>query len=217
MTIRKGAEWGTVGPPPAGALEARSDAELRAIVETCRLAGRDIPPVALLGGDLMRSVGGTGALREECVTAPIDVVRVDAAGETAGAALRTSAGASGGETAWFVANLVARRSWWRGELVVAMNAQFRGVWDVAPRSHPNDGRVDLVRVAAEMSLRHRLQARSRLPQGTHLPHPAIETRQVKRVELQFHRPLRLWLDGAPWLTASGATLTVEPDALQIVF
>jgi len=184
-----------------GALEARSDSELRAIVETCRIDGRTIPPVALLGGDLMRSVGGTGVLRDECVTAPVDVVRVEAAGEKA----------------WFASHLVARRSWWRGEVVAAMNAQFHGAWDVAPRSHPNDGRVDLLRVAAEMTLRHRLQARSRLEQGTHVPHPAIETRQVRTAELQFARPLHVWLDGTPWVTASRLTVTVEPDALQIVF
>jgi hypothetical protein len=200
VTIRKGQQWGSVGPPPTGALEARTDAELRAIVETCRRDGRDIPPVALLGGDLMRSAGGTGASRDVALTAPIDVVRVEAAGERA----------------WFVAHLVARRSWWRGEVVAAMNAQFRGTSDVAPRSHPNDGRVDLVRVTPGMSLRDRLQARSRLALGTHVPHPAIETRSVRTAALSFRRPLHVVLDGSRWLTTSEVTLTVEPDALMIV-
>ena len=202
MTIRKGEEWGSVGPPPAGMLEARSDAELRAIVETCRADGRDIPPVALFGGDLLRSVGGAGTLRDSMVTAPIDVVRV----ESPGAAVT-----------WFVAHLVARRSWWSGEIVAAMNAQFHGHRDVAPRSHPNDGRVDVLRVSSSMSLRHRLQARARLVQGTHVPHPAIELRQVRSIELDLRRPLRIWLDGTPWTTASQFALTVEPDALLIVF
>jgi hypothetical protein len=201
MTSRKGVEWGALGPVPSGVLEARSDAELRAIVERCRVDGRDIPPVSLLGGDLMRSVGGLGTRRDEVVTAPVDVVRVEAAGETA----------------WFAAHLVARRGWWRGELVAAMNAQFRGGWDVAPRSHPNDGRVDLLRVEPALSVRDRLQARSRLAQGTHVPHPAIETGQVAATELTFTRPLHLWLDGTRWVTASRLVLTVEPDALTIVF
>ena len=201
MTIRKGEQWGSIGPPPAGMLEARSDAELRAIVETCRIDGRDIPPVALLGGDLLRSVGGAGTVRDEMVSAPIDVVRVESAQE------RT----------WFVAHLVARRAWWRGEVVAAMNAQFHGHRDVAPRSHPNDGRVDVLRVSSSMSVRDRLQARARLAQGTHVPHPAIELRQVASTELTLRRPLRVRLDGSAWITTSQLSLTVEPDALQVVF
>jgi hypothetical protein len=200
VTIRKGQEWGSLGAPPAGAVEARTDAELRAIVESFRRDGRDIPPVMLLGGDLMRSAGGTGVVREVALRAPIDVVRVEAAGETA----------------WFVAHLVARRSWWRGEVAAAMNAQFRGGWDVAPRSHPNDGRVDVLRVPNAMSVRQRLAARPRLAQGTHVPHPAIEVRQVRVAQLSFRRPLPLWLDGSRWRTSSEVTLTVEPDALTIV-
>jgi diacylglycerol kinase family enzyme len=123
-----------------------------------------------------------------------------------------------GETAWFVAHLVARRGWWLGEIVAAMNAQFRQSADVAPRSHPNDGRVDVLRVASAMSVRHRLAARSRLAQGTHVPHPDIETRQVRSAVLSFRRPLHLWLDGTLWRKGvRDVTLTVEPDALQIVF
>jgi hypothetical protein len=155
--------------------------------------------VILLGGDLMRSAGGRGEARDPALSAPVDLVRVEAEGERA----------------WFVAHLIARRSWWRGEVVAAMNAQHRGAWDVAPRAHPNDGRVDVLR-ASRLSVRQRLAVRSRLPQGTHVPHPAIEVRSVTTVELSFARPLDLWLDNTLWKRASRAVLTVEPDALTIV-
>ena len=51
---------------------------------------------------------------------------------------------------WGVAHVVVRRQWWRGEIVMAMNAQFYGRYDVAPRGHPNDGKVDVVRVDPSM-------------------------------------------------------------------
>lgn len=98
-----------------------------------------------------------------------------------------------------------------------MNAQFRGTWDVAPRSHPNDGRLDVVRVNRTTTIRDRFQARARISHGTHVPHPQIETRQVKSIDLQFIRPLAVVLDGVRWRTTQQVTLTVEPDALDVLF
>ena len=49
-----------------------------------------------------------------------------------------------------VAHVVARGGgpWWRGPIVAVMNADRLGRWDVAPRAHPNDGRLDVVEVDA---------------------------------------------------------------------
>jgi hypothetical protein len=202
MTIRRGQQWGDLGPVPAGAVRARSDAEVARIVRAARERGEMPPAVVLLGGDLMRAVGGTGdeaRLEGDVARLPVDVVRVDA----------------GGERAWFAAHLLARRSWWRGEVVAAMNAQHRGAWDVAPRGHPNDGRIDIVRVLPGMSLRDRWRARSRVVHGGHLPHPDIEVRTVANASIELARPARLWLDGEPWLTARELDLHVEPDALVV--
>src|SRR3546814_10527940 len=49
----------------------RSDAEARAIVTAARRAGEPIPPLGLLGGDLCRTLGGSGdepRLRSETAT-----------------------------------------------------------------------------------------------------------------------------------------------------
>lgn len=202
MTIRSGEPWGTLGPVPTDIRRVHSDAEIREIVVAARNASTDPPTLALLGGDLMRAVGGTGdesRLLGEVPLLPIDVVRIEA----------------GDRTSWFVAHAIARRSWWRGEVVGAINAQFVGNWDVAPRGHPNDGRVDLVRVASAMSVRDRWGARSRLVHGTHVPHPEIEIRQVATATVQLPRAARLWLDGRPWGSARTFTVTVEPDALLV--
>ena len=57
-----------------------------------------------------------------------------------------------GEPTWGVAHVVARRQWLLDELAFVMNAEFYGPYDVAPRSHPNDGKVDVLRVEASMAL-----------------------------------------------------------------
>ncbi|HKA03240.1 MAG TPA: hypothetical protein VKD67_02895 [Acidimicrobiales bacterium] len=206
MTIEKGREWGRPareldrGP----AVEVRSDAEARAVVERARRANAPVPALVLLGGDLARTIGGTGeaahAAGPDAMALPCDI----------GSVLLD------GRQHWFVAHLVARRSWWRGRVFVAMNAQYLGAWDVAPRSHPNDGRLDVLDVAAAMGVGERLKARRRLPTGTHLPHPAIDATRTAAVQATFQPPLRVWLDGTPVGDVRNLSLRVEPDALTII-
>jgi hypothetical protein len=202
VTIRKGELWGEPGPLPRHGVIVRSDREAREIVTAARRAHEPIPPLGLVGGDLCRTLGGTGdaaRLRsEQAMQLPVDL----------GAVLLD------GRLHWFVAHLVARRSWWFGRVVVAMNAQYVGDWDVAPNSHPNDGRLDVL--DGSPSLGQRWQARSRLKTGTHVPHPAIEERRVSALQLDFARPTPIELDGEPVGSATTLSLRVEPDALVCV-
>ncbi len=204
MTIRKGETWGEPGPLPPGGVVVSSDAEARAVVTEARRAGDPVPALGLLGGDLCRTLGGRGdeaRLRSEAaVRAPVDLgsVLVD------------------GRQHWFVAHLVARRSWWRGRIVAAMNAEFLGDWDVAPRAHPGDGLLDLVDVAASMPLGDRLRARGRLPQGAHLPHPDIAVGRRPALQVDLGPRCRVWLDGEPVGEARHLSIRVEPDALTCV-
>lgn len=199
MTIRKGEPWGTTGPLPDGAVLVRSDAEARELVTAARRADQPIPPLGLLGGDLCRTLGGTGdegRLRSGEVThLPVDLgaVLVD------------------GRLHWFVAHLVARHGWWRGRVVAAMNAQFLGAWNVVPRGHPNDGRLDVL--DADLPLRDRLQARRRLPLGTHVPHPGIRERHQQAVQIELDRPTPVRLDGQLLGPARTLSIRTEPDAL----
>jgi hypothetical protein len=121
-----------------------------------------------------------------------------------------------GKLHWFVAHLVARTSpsplsWWKGRLLAAMNAQFRGDWNVAPRSHPNDGRLDVL--DATHGLGDRFKARSRLRHGSHVPHPRIRERRVDAVQFDLERPVAVWLDGELVGRARRLSIRVEPDAL----
>lgn len=203
MTIRRGEAWGTRGALPDDGLVVRSDAEARAVVEAARRAGESCPPLGLLDGDLCRTLGGTGdadRLRsDDAVRATVDLgsVLVD------------------GRHHWFVAHLVARRSWWRGRIVAAMNAQWLGRWDAAPRAHPNDGLLDVFDV--ELSLPDRVKARPRLRHGTHLPHRDIAERRAKAIQFELDPRLGVWLDGER-VADSARTLSVrvEPDALTVV-
>ena len=159
MTIEKGRPWGWPAALPEDGVVVRSDAEARRLVEAARRGGRTPPVLGLLSGDLCRTVGGKGVEERlhssEASTLPTDLgsVLID------------------GRQYWFVAHLVARRSWWRGRVVAMMNAQWIGPWDVAPRSHPNDGLLDVL--DADLGLGDRWKARSRLATGTHMPHSGI--------------------------------------------
>jgi len=206
VTIEKGRAWGRPARDvvAAMAVEGRSDAEARAVVEAARRANEAVPPVVLLGGDLARTVGATGdaghAAGAEALALPCDI----------GSVLLD------GRQHWFVAHLVARRSWWRGRVFVAMNAQFLGPWDAAPRSHPNDGRLDVLDVDPGMPWAARWKARRRLPTGTHVPHPAIHVTRVTAVQETFTPPLDVWLDGTPMGPVRNVSLRVEPDAVTAI-
>ena len=95
-----------------------------------------------------------------------------------------------------------------------MNAQWHGSFDVAPRSHPNDGRVDVL--DASMPIGERLKARRRLRTGPHVPHPAIEEHRVAAWATTFDPPLNVWLDGEQCGPVRDLAVRVEPDALSVV-
>lgn len=202
MTIRKGEPWGEPAESPSDLRVVPTDRDAREWVTVQDGRRHELRPVGLGGGDLARTLGGgtAGRFPGAVMKAPIDLLRVEA---------------DDGRTTVAVAHVIARRSWWRGEVYFAMNAQFLDGYDIAPRSHPNDGKVDTIRVSAAMTWRERLQARKRARTGTHVPHPRLTMRQTARAEARFERPLVVWVDGVRWGTAAGLTITVEPDALIV--
>jgi hypothetical protein len=204
VTISRGRTWGELGPLPDDGVVVPDDAAAAAVVARALEDGVEPPPVGLLGGDLCRTLGGRGdehRLRTgDAARLVVDVllVRLD-----------------DGPVRPAVAHAVAGgRSRWLGRWVAAMNAAWVGEWNVAPRAHPSDGVLDLV--DADPSIGDRIEARRRLPLGTHVPHPDIRLTRVKEATLDLGRSKRVWLDGRLAGRARTLTVRVDPDALCVV-
>ena len=193
MTIEKGRPWGVEVDRPADLLVVDSDAALAQALAAG--TGRPVGPSA---GDLHRSLGSPRP-RRRVQRLPVDLLmcRIDE------------------RTAVAVAHVVMRTGWWRGPIVAAMNVDHVGNWNVAPRAHPNDGRVDVIEVASTMTVRERWQARGRLAAGTHVPHPAITTSAVRLRSWQFDREMTVWVDGVHSGTARTVTVEVVPDGGEV--
>ena len=199
-----GVDFGASGEIPADAVAAGSDAAAGKIVAEARRANRAIPPVVLTGGDLARTLGLAPARTASSPSLTATGARFEV---DVGAALVA------GRLHWFVAHLVARRSWWRGRLLVAANASFVGRWNAAPRSHPGDGRLDVFDAAPPLMVR--LAARRRLPSGTHVPHPQITQRRIAAAQYDLDPDLDVYLDGVRLGRAQTLSLRVEPGVLEV--
>lgn len=202
MTIRKGEAWGVQAPlPPDGAV-ARTDAELHHIVESARRSERTIPTIGLLGGDLCRTLGGTGD--EARLHSPAAMTMVCDLGSVL----------LDGRLHWFASSLVARGPWWRGRAYLAMSSSWLGAWNVAPRAHPGDGLLDVF--DARVPLGQILAVRGRLRLGAHLPHPAIRTERTAAAQTELERHLPVWLDTVRVGEARSISVRIEADALTVV-
>jgi hypothetical protein len=186
---------------PADGLIVRSDAEARRVLEDARRAGRPYPALGVLAGDLCRTLAGLGdeaRLRSaDAVAFPVDLgqVLVD------------------GRLHVFVAHAIARTRFWT-RAVVAMNAQWHGSWNLGPRGHPNDGLLDVF--DATLAWTDLPKVRSRLPSGSHLPHPGIKERRVAAVQFELDKALPVWLDGERVDEGRKLSFRIEPDALTVV-
>jgi hypothetical protein len=199
MSIVKGEEWGSAGVVPDDLVIAHSDDAATKFVTAARRTNGPIPPMTLTGGDLSRTLGGGRAL-----TPGMDATEL---------AVDLGAALLDGKLHWFVAHLAARQSWLRGRIVIAANGAFLGSWNIAPRAHPGDGKLDIV--DADPSLRDRLAARRRLASGTHVPHPDITIRRREAMQIEFDQPTPIRLDGRPVGRVRTVSVRTEPAALRI--
>ncbi len=186
--------WGEPGELPADGVTVASDKDARALVEAARRRQEPPPALGLTGGDLCRTLGGPGQLAT-VFTVDVGAVLID------------------GRLHWFVAHLIARSTGW-GHAVAAMNAQWRGSWNLGPRAHPNDGLLDVFE--SRLGIADRFKVRARLGAGTHLPHPGITQRRVPAVQFEFAKPTSVELDGELVAQARTLSIRVEPDAMKVV-
>jgi hypothetical protein len=197
VTISKGHAWGRTVPRPPGLRVAADDAELAEY-----LADGTGRPTAVAAGDMWRTVGAAGLEGRAVLNAlPLDLLEVRIDDRVLPA------------VAHVVAHLPWRRGGWlRGPVIVLMNAEFVGKYDVAPRGHPNDGRIESLSIDEETPLRQRLAMRSRARNASHVPHPRIATRSTRHAEFPALDGLRVVVDGRDRGLAHALSVRVRPDA-----
>lgn len=204
MTIRRGQDWGEPGPLPPGAPVADDDAEAADLLQALWTPEGPVPEVGLLGGDLHRTVGEPHHdefdLREgRGMRLPMDLgsVRLD-----------------DGPPQVFVAHLIAtaRRDGrlWSSRTVTVLNGSFAGPYNLGPRAHPNDGRLDLV--DGTLPRNQRRAGRRRALSGAHLPHPELAERRSARLLVASDEPLHVRLDGRDARPATQMEIVCHPDA-----
>ena len=196
MPIARGQAWGEPAPVPDDALPVDSDAGAGEALEQAEAAGAPFPPLLLRGGDLFRTLGGSAGPRTAGVRFTVDVGEADL----------------DGRRRLFVAHLVARSVLW-SRAFVAMNAQWRGAWNLGPRAHPGDGLLDTYDM--ELELAQVLAVRSRVTLGAHLPHPGIRERRARQAEVDLVRPRLVLVDGRRSGRARRISVRVRPDAVVV--
>lgn len=203
MTIERGGVWGA---PAAGAVGldeprvATTDADVAALAAEGRERGGAVIELGAVGGDVARTIG-LEQLRPEAnrYAYPFDLGLIEL---------------DDGPQRPFVVAAVAHRRFWRGEFAIVANCGWLGGWYVGPKSHPNDGLLDVT--LGTLSPAQRLLARRRLPTGTHLPHPDLRAVRRGSWEHRFASPVMVSADGRSIGRARSLRVSVLPDCFILI-
>lgn len=189
VPIEKGADWGAPGALPDTAPDVATDHRIADLIESGATHAR---PIA---GDLARTLGVSPAslARPAAMLLPIDAIEVTIDDERLIAVAHVLVGPRLRPT------------------VAVLNAAFVGDLNMAPRSHPGDGRLDIV--SFDLGAIDWFKARRRMPTAAHLPHPGITARQRPEWQTTFDRPTRIVIDGTIVRRARRITCVVLPDAI----
>ncbi len=189
MTVRAGEPWGRSGEPKDTDAVARTDVELA----RASTVAAERQCVQLLGGDLWRTVGGRSNQ-----LLPVDVLNVSIDGRPPIVA---------------TAHVIARDRWAR-HWVAMLNAQWWRGYDLGPRSHPNDGLVDVTWGRLPWTGLAKVARRART--GAHLPHPWLHTERTRQRRFDLDRGFTVWADGVRIGRARRSLeVWVLPDAIEI--
>ena len=206
MTIRKNEDWGTTVFRPENLVTCASDAAASQLITEYYEQKRLLPAIAIVKSNLGRALGSNGsdANAHTMQATPFDLIEITFTNESNREQVVLALGYG-----------LLRKSWWRSEVVAAMNTSFIGDWDCAPRSHPNDGKFDLIKVKKEMNPRQRLFAWRRLGLATHLPHPQISVRQLTSFEADCSAEPNLYVDDQRFSCVKRCKFSLIPDAITL--
>jgi len=206
MTIRKNEDWGSTVVRPENLVICETDAAASQLATDFYLQQKPMPAIAITRSSLSRTLGkeGSNVNSQKMQATPFDLIEVTFVDASMIEQIVLAMGYG-----------LLRKSWWRGDIVAAMNTSFIGDWDCAPRSHPNDGKFDLLAVSSEMISTQRLIASRRLKLGTHLPHPQISVKQLTTFEADCSAKPNLYVDNRRFMTINQCKFRLLPDALTL--
>jgi hypothetical protein len=200
MVVVRGADWGRAGSPPSGTPVVRCNEDL------AHLLIRNLREFILESGDLALTVGSDSPSADGGHRSlPLDLMGIE-----------ISSPRLGSQDILASSHCLIRSPWWRGGLLhgsitVLCNAQFFRGRDIAPRGHPNDGKIEIITFSSELRLRERWKICARLRTGDHLPHPLIDFRQISSAT-ELHLRGVITVDGRKFGRAFLSTITPLPDA-----
>lgn len=206
MTISKHLEWGRDILKPEDLVICQDDAAASRLLTLLVGESKHLPIIAIKSSKLARALGTNGAqLESKSMRAlPFDLIKINFTNSSNEKVMVIAIGYA-----------LLRNSWWRGEITAVLNTSFIDDWDCAPRSHPNDGKFDVVTVGSQMRPMQRLIASRRLRLGTHLPHPQISTHQATSLELSSNALPNLFVDGQRFAKVSQISFALLPDAVTL--
>ena len=194
MVIGKGSAYGSESEVDPSWPSFATDADLASHIATHGPA-----PCTITGGDVLGTLGGGAPPGVSPRAYPLDLLEVEL---------------DDGRVVVAVAHVVARRRWWSGQFLAAMNAAYVDGLYLGPRSHPNDGLVDTT--IGRLGLQQRLMAKKRAATGVHLPHPDLKMTRRNCIKHSFDRATPIRIDGVPIGASVGIQVTVRPDAGLVV-
>jgi YegS C-terminal NAD kinase beta sandwich-like domain len=216
--IKPGEAWGEARSGPPDLEVTGTDADLARVLGSAR--GALVRFQADSRSDFARALGINGADAEGGLAeAAVDGLEVDPGGYAINGVVL---GVPPGQLRFGTASPRIRVTVNGRELssgpattVVVANGQFFDGLDVVPRGHPGDGRFEVQVYALKRGERRAM--RTRLPQGSHLPHPRITTGTAKTVEIHVDgAPLALSIDGVSREPVTDLAVRVIPAALRLV-
>ena len=201
MNISRGENWGRFQSMPDNGLIIYSNKELFEEINRCKRKGEILPVFGLLGGDLWRTLGGSShesrLYSKEATFLEIDLgcVLLD------------------GKIFWFSSHVFVGEKL-ANEQVLISNVAHYGKMNVAPKAHPGDGKLDVLKI--NLSVTQKIKALKRSASGDHLPHPRIKYERVKAAQLDLGKKKSVEIDGQKIGKFSDISFILEEQALSVI-
>jgi hypothetical protein len=158
--------------------------------------------IRLEAGNLCRTLGGRGSAKtsnhDEGTICSVDLGRV----------------ICGDLNEYFVSHCVIRNHRLVPKGYMIMNAEWYKECRVAPRAHPSDGRLNMIK--SSLDFRQFLFAYQKSRSGDHLPHPNLRMQIIKNHVLSFSSPMLVAVDGVSIGRFSEIDIAIEHLAVKVV-